>query len=181
VNARRSFSLGNAVVLVTLLNVALPALCAADSPGAREAPSAGSAEEQPGAAIDPIQRVRARVDHHLRQVDAIIRELEGVAAQGCPKLGSAGVWDAWVDRELDRLVLLFAHAEEAWAEAKQTGDDDVRRAAKAPRQHIGRARGLLDTFQRCADDNGARLDSFELWRRVERDVQRRRAEIALPR
>jgi hypothetical protein len=41
-------------------------------------------------------------------------------------------------------------------------------------------RPLLEKLQACAEENGAELDAGTLWRRVEREVPRRRAEIALP-
>jgi hypothetical protein len=78
------------------------------------------------------------------------------------------------------MVLLIAHLEEAWIEAKHTGDDDVRRAAKAPRRRVDRARLLLDKLSGCAEGNGASLSPMALWRRVEREVPGRQAEIALP-
>ncbi|HEU4439580.1 MAG TPA: hypothetical protein VFT36_10020, partial [Methylomirabilota bacterium] len=77
--------------------------------------------------------------------------------------------------------LLLANLEQAWIEAKSTGDDDVRRAAKAPRRRADQARALLDKLSGCASANGASIFPRELWRRIEREVPRRRAEIALPR
>jgi len=81
---------------------------------------------------------------------------------------------------VDRVVLLWAHVEQAWIEAKQTGDDDVRRAAKAPRRRLEDARALLDKMQTCAADNGASFSQGTVWRKIEREVPRRQAQIALP-
>jgi hypothetical protein len=78
------------------------------------------------------------------------------------------------------VVLLVAHVEQAWVEAKATGDDDVRRVAKAPRKRLEQARALLDKLSTCADDNGGALNQLGLWRRIEREVPHRQAEIALP-
>jgi hypothetical protein len=78
------------------------------------------------------------------------------------------------------VVLLMAHIEQAWMEAKQTGDDDVRRHAKTPRRQKDRAHTLLDKMQRCASDNGADFSPMTLWQRIEREVPQRRSEIALP-
>jgi len=81
---------------------------------------------------------------------------------------------------VDRVVLLWAHVEQAWIEAKQTGDDEVRRAAKGAAQAPGDARALLDKLQTCAADNGASFSQGTVWRKIEREVPRRQAQIALP-
>lgn len=86
---------------------------------------------------------------------------------------------AYVDGEVERVVLLVAHLEEAWSEAKRTSDKDVRRAAKAPRTQVGQAQSLVTKLQTCMGD-GASLEPRTIWRRVEQEVPRRRAEIALP-
>jgi hypothetical protein len=78
------------------------------------------------------------------------------------------------------VVLLVAHVEQAWVEAKATGDDEVRRVAKAPRRRLERARSLLDKLTTCAERHGAPLDQLALWRRIEREVPHRQAQIALP-
>jgi hypothetical protein len=85
-----------------------------------------------------------------------------------------------VEAETDQLVLLIAHLEQAWIEAKRTGDDDIRRAAKAPRRQGDQARALVDKLEGCAQRHGALFSALDVWRRVERDVPRRQAEIALP-
>jgi hypothetical protein len=43
-----------------------------------------------------------------------------------------------------------AHLEQAWVEAKHTGDKDLRRAAKAPRGQVDRAQRLVSKLQACA-------------------------------
>ncbi|HUF91914.1 MAG TPA: hypothetical protein VMR23_06030 [Candidatus Limnocylindria bacterium] len=137
------------------------------------APGAVAAERTPEAA-------RVRVDHHLREVRQLSSHFEGVLAGECRRFASPAEWNAYVDAEVERVVLLMAHMEEAWSEAKQTGDDDVRRHAKTPRRQKERARTLLDKMQRCASDNGADLSPMTLWQRIEHEVPQRRAEIALP-
>ena len=137
------------------------------------APGAAAAERTPEVA-------RERVDHHLREVRQIASHFEGVLAHDCPRFASPAEWNAYFDGEIERVVLLLAHVEQAWSEAKQTGDDDVRRYAKAPRKQVDRARTLLDKLQGCASDNGAGFSPMALWRRIEREVPQRRAEIALP-
>ena len=98
----------------------------------------------------------------------------------CPQFSSSGEWPTYLDTEVDRVVTLVAHLEQAWVEAKRTGDDEVRRTAKAPRKRVDQARALLDKLQGCAEDNGAPISPVTLWRRIEREVPRRQAEIALP-
>ena len=137
------------------------------------APGAVAAERTPEAA-------RVRVDHHLREVSQLASQVEGVLAHDCRRFASPAEWNAYVDGEIQRVVLLMAHMEQAWMEAKQTGDDDVRRHAKAPRRQKDRARTLLDKMQRCASDNGADFSPMMLWQRIEREVPQRRSEIALP-
>src|ERR687892_725116 len=100
-------------------------------------PCAVGAERTPEAA-------RVRVDHHLREVRQISSHFEDVLAQDCRRFPSSAEWDAYFDGEIDRVVLLMAHMEQAWTEAKQTGDDDVRRYAKTPRKQVDRARTLID-------------------------------------
>lgn len=137
-------------------------------------PTAAGAERTPEAA-------RVRVDHHLREVRQISTHFEGVLADDCRRFSSPAEWKAYFDGEIDRVVLLLAHVEQAWTEAKQTGDDDVRRHAKTPRKQVDRARTLIDKLQRCASANGAEFSPMALWRRIEREVPQRQVEIALPR
>lgn len=124
---------------------------------------------------------RERVAHHLHEVDEITKHFQTVLGSACPTFASTREWKHYFDGEVDRVVLLLAHLEQAWVEAKRTDDDDVRRTAKAPRHHIDQARDLVDKLQTCADDSGASFAALSVWRRIERDVPRRQADIALPR
>jgi hypothetical protein len=126
------------------------------------------------------EEVRPRVDHHLQQIDTLAQHFESVMASECPRFPSAAMWDRYLDGEVERVVLLMAHVEQAWVEAKTTGEDDVRRVAKAPRKRLEQARALLGKLSGCADANGASLNQIGLWRRIERQVPQRQAEIALP-
>jgi hypothetical protein len=125
---------------------------------------------------DPMERVR----YHLQLAEPLTEHFEGVLRSACPRFGSPAEWRAHMQTEVDRLVLLAAHMEEAWAEAKRTGDDEVRRVAKAPRRRLPEAQALVDKLSLCAEDNGASLSVASLYRRLEREVPRRQVEIALP-
>ena len=122
---------------------------------------------------------RPRVEHHLLEADQIVRHFESVIAEDCPKFTTSAERRAYVDAEVER-VLLVAHLEEAWSEAKRTSDKDVRRAAKAPRAQMGQAQSLVTKLQACMGGGGVSLEPRAIWRRVEQEVPRRRAEIALP-
>jgi hypothetical protein len=128
----------------------------------------------------PAQEARARMEHHLREFNQIADHLEAVLAADCPRFASPSEWSAYLDGEMDQVVLLVAHLEQAWIEAKHTDDDDVRRTAKAPRKRVDQARALLDKLSGCAEGNGAALSPMAMWRRIEREVPRRQAQIALP-
>jgi hypothetical protein len=136
----------------------------------------------PAAAMDrrPSSEARARVEYHVRAVNDIERHFREVLDAQCPRFPSTGEWEQYFDSEVDRVVLLVAHVEQAWAEAKMTGDDDVRRYAKEPRKRLDEARVLLDKLHTCAADNGSSFNDMTVWRRIEQDVRRRQAEIALP-
>ena len=123
---------------------------------------------------------RERVGHHLKEAAEIVRHFEDVLGTSCPKFESRAEWTRYFDTEVDRVVLLFAHFEQAWLEAKRTGDDDLRRSAKKPRHRTDQARALVDKLQICAEENGAGFTPLTLWWRIEREVPKRRAEIALP-
>jgi hypothetical protein len=132
------------------------------------------------AGTKPAAEVRPRVDHHLKHVEDLAQHFGTVMAQPCQHFASPGAWKAYFDGEVERVVLLWAHVEQAWVEAKETGDDDVRRAAKAPRKRLDDARALLDKLQKCAGDNGTSFSQTAVWHRIEREVPKRQEQIALP-
>src|SRR5262245_8974519 len=101
--------------------------------------------------------------------------------QDCPRFTTPGEWQAYVDTELEQVVLLAAHVEQAWVEAKTTDDDDVRRAAKAPRRRAQEARAFVDKLAGCAEANGSQLQVMTLWKRIGAEVPIRQAQITLPR
>lgn len=121
-----------------------------------------------------------RVAHHLQAAALLTKHFEGVLGTECPRFASAADWKKHFDLEVERVVLLLAHLEQAWLEAKRTGDDDLRRTAKAPRQRSGEARALVEKLQICADQHGTGFTPMTLWWRIERAVAHRQAEIALP-
>ena len=137
------------------------------------APAWGRNERSPDEA-------RARMEIHLKEVNRLAQHFDGVMGTDCPRFGSRGEWSAYLDGEIDQVVLLVAHLEQAWYEATRTGDDDVRRTAKAPRKRMDQARALLDKLQGCAEGYGAPFSTMSVWRRIEREVPQRQTEIALP-
>jgi len=128
----------------------------------------------------PPAEARARMEHHLKEVNRLAQHFDRVLSRDCPKFPSPREWSAYLDGEIERVVLLVAHLEQAWYEATRTGDDDVRRTAKAPRKRMDQARALLDKLQGCAGGNGTSFSSLAVWRRIEREVPQRQTEIALP-
>jgi hypothetical protein len=128
----------------------------------------------------PAPEARARMEHHLREVTQLSRHFDDVMSADCPRFASAREWSAYLDGEIERIVLLVAHLEQAWYEATRTGDADVRRTAKAPRRRLEQAGALLDKLQVCAQGNGSSFSPAAVWRRIEREVPARQDEIALP-
>ncbi len=129
----------------------------------------------------PAATVWPRVSYHLNQVSRLAEHLEGVLRQDCRRFTTPGEWQAYVDGELEQVVLLVAHVEQAWVEAKTTDDDDVRRAAKAPRRRVQEARGLVDKLAGCAEANGSQLQVMPSGNGSRRASPRKQAEITLPR
>jgi len=133
-----------------------------------------------GAGHRSAEEARPRIEHHLEQVDLLSKHFADLLKQDCQRFDRPDQWRTFLDGELDRATLLMAHLEQAWVEAKHTGDKDLRRAAKAPRAQVDRAQRLVAKLHACAGDNGTSFDAAAAWQRVERDVPRRQAEIALP-
>ena len=133
------------------------------------------------AAWEAAADIQPRVDHHIREVGVLIEHFETFVAGQCPRFSTVAEWDAYAEGEIDRMLLLAAHVEQAWVEAKRTGDDDVRRAAKAPRRRLDEAPRILNKLSACAEDNGVTLSPGSVYRRLERDLPRRQSEISLPR
>jgi len=121
-----------------------------------------------------------RVQHHVREVETISRHFDNVLQTECRRFPTADEWRAYFDGEIDQMVLMMAHLEQAWVEAKRTGDDDVRRIAKAPRRRPDDARALVGKLQECASIHGVSFPPMQVWRRIEREVPRRQTEITLP-
>jgi hypothetical protein len=129
----------------------------------------------------PAAEIQPRVEHHVREVTVLIDHFETFVADRCPRFATPGEWQAYADGEIDRMLSLAAHAEQAWVEAKRTGDDDVRRFAKAPRRRLDDAPRIIEKLCACAEDNGVTLSPGAVYRRLERDLPRRQSEISLPR
>ncbi len=121
-----------------------------------------------------------RVAYHLRAVDELSKHFETVLGTDCPRFESRTAWKQYFDDEVERVVLLMAHLEQAWIEAKRSPEKELRHNAKAPRKRVDDARALIDKLQQCAGDNGTSFSPFGVWHRIEREVPQRQAEIALP-
>ena len=134
-----------------------------------------------GANRESAADIQPRVDHHIREVSTLIKHFEVFVAEPCRRFESVAEWDAYAEDEIDRILMLVAHAEQAWVEAKRTGDDDVRRSAKAPRRRLDEAPQILTKLAACAEGNGTTLAPGTVYRRIERELPRRQSEIALPR
>ena len=131
---------------------------------------------------EPASEIRPRVDHHLGEVARLVEHFEALVAADCPRFASATEWNVYVVREVDQMLLLAAHAEQAWVEAKRTGDKSVRRVAKERGgRRIEEAMQVVDKLSTCAQENGTTFSPGPVYRRLERDLPQRQAEIALPR
>ena len=64
--------------------------------------------------VKSAEEVRPRVDHHLREVDTLAQYFESVMSADCPRFASAAEWDRYLDSQVQRVVLLMAHVEQAW-------------------------------------------------------------------
>lgn len=133
-----------------------------------------------GPARRSVAEARVRVAHHLDAVQSVAARLGTVLAAPCPAFASPGEWKKFEDREVDDVVLLMAHLEQAWIEAKAVKDDDLRRDAKAPRHRAEEGRRLVGKLEHCAAASHASFDPLAAWMRIQREVPRRQAEIALP-
>jgi hypothetical protein len=138
---------------------------------------AGVAQAAPDLTPD---QVLPRVAHHVREAEQLARHFQGVSEAECRRFATPAEWRAYFNGEIDRMVLMVAHVEQAWAEAKRTGDDEIRRAAKLPRRRLDDARALVDKLYGCAADHGTSFGAMQVWRRIEREAPQRQAEIALP-
>ncbi len=96
------------------------------------------------------EEARPRIEHHLQQVDLLSQHFAGLLRQNCQRFDRPDEWRTFLDGELDRATL------------------------------VDRAQRLVTKLQACAGDNGTSFDAAAAWQRVERDVPRRQAEIALP-
>jgi hypothetical protein len=160
------------------LDVARPA-ASPSSTGSGEPDGVGG-RRTPGEDARSPADVRGRVEHHVREANRLAASFEAVLAGGCPRTGPAE-WQAFLDGEVERLGRLVAHVEEAWAEARTSPDDEIRRLAKAPRRRLQEVRALATKLEACARANGTAFDALAVWRQVQQEIARRRAEIALPR
>lgn len=133
-----------------------------------------------GPAARSVPEARVRVDHHLHEVLNVTGRLGVVLAAPCPTFATAEEWKKFQEARVNDVVLLLAHLEQAWVEAKSVKDDGLRREAKAPRRQVEQGRRLVAKLQTCAEENHASFSPLGVWMRIEREVPQRQAEIALP-
>ncbi|PYM39287.1 MAG: hypothetical protein DME17_01525 [Candidatus Rokuibacteriota bacterium] len=133
-----------------------------------------------GPTIRSVAEASVRVDHPLQAVDSVASRLGAVLVEPCPRFSSDAEWSQFEEARVNDVVLLMAHLEQAWIDAKAARDDTLRHEAKAPRRRVAEGRQLVDKLQACAAQNRASFDPLSVWLRIEREIPRRQAEIALP-
>src|SRR3989442_12947431 len=74
---------------------------------------------------------RARVDYHVAQAIEIAEHFDGVIKSDCPRFGNSGEWQAYVDDEVSRMVLMADHVAQAREESKLSGVEEGPRDAQA--------------------------------------------------
>jgi hypothetical protein len=165
--------------LAALALLGLASACSPPRPTAAVEPPPAEAAAEAGAQMPPAPTAEARVHHHLREVSALAGHFERLLREPCPRFATPAEWTAYLEGEVDRVILLNAHLKEAASVARRTGDEALVQVARAPRRRADEALALVVKFQGCARENGAELDPFALARRVDRQVRQRRAEIRL--
>src|SRR5262245_34770695 len=147
--------------------------CARSARGRQRSRSGGlGTDRRGGPGPGRLSPARCRSDHPA---------LRGRGERRLPPLRIRDEWRQYFDGEVERMTLLVAHVEQAWVEAKRVGDDDVRRAAKAPRRRLNEVPGAIEKLKTCAADHGASFSPIAIWDRIEREATRRQETIALPR
>ena len=103
----------------------------------------------------------------------------GIGKSMAVEFARAGADVAIASRKLEHLEPVVKEIEKLGRRAFAMAVD-VRRTAKAPRRQSDQLRQLVDKLSTCAEANGASFSPATIWRRIEREVPRRQAEIALP-
>src|SRR5207253_8020626 len=85
---------------------------------------------RPTPPLRSVAEARVRVDHHLEAVDSVASRLGAVLVEPCPRFSGAAEWSQFEAARVNDVVLLMAHLEPAWIEAKAVKDDTLRREAK---------------------------------------------------
>ena len=123
--------------------------------------------------------IQPRVDHHIREAGVLVQHFETFVTGACRLFATADEWNTYAESEIDRMLLMVAHVQQAWVEAKRTGDDDVRRrAAKRPRRRMDDAPQILTKLAAWPRTTARRSRRSRWYRRIERDLPRRQSEIA---
>src|SRR5437899_5096390 len=73
-----------------------------------------------GAAEAPTD-VRTRVDYHVRHATELAEHFDDVINRDCPRFSNSGDCQAYDDDAVGRMLLVGAHVDQVWVEAKTTG------------------------------------------------------------
>lgn len=121
----------------------------------------------------------ARLGFHLARAAALRDTLAPFVYGPCPRFPSRAAWDSYLAGRVDEGVTLAAHLDEAWREAKASGDQTLQARVKAEKRQmlVGNPVQLVGKLTTCAWKNGSSVDPMGLWKRATDDV-RRRAELA---
>jgi hypothetical protein len=139
------------------------------------APSRSRAADPPRA-----DRAGARVAFHLARAAALRDALAPDVYGPCRTFPSPAAWERYLDGLLEEGVTFAAHLDEAWRNAKRSGDPDLGERVKAAKRRmlVGDPVRLVAKLKTCAWRNGAPLDLMGLWRRAVAEVPGRRQDVA---
>lgn len=122
----------------------------------------------------------ARLGFHLARAAALREALAPVVYGPCPRFSTRAAWDAYLAGLVEEGVTFAAHLDEAWREAKASGDEQLRTRVKTARREmlVGNPVQLVGKLTSCAWRNGSSVDAWGLWRRASEEVRVRRQEVA---
>ncbi|MGH7268347.1 MAG: hypothetical protein ACREMB_26305 [Candidatus Rokuibacteriota bacterium] len=139
--------------------------------------AASAFAEGPGA---PAAGAEARLRFHLARAATLRETLAPFVYGPCPEFPSRTAWESHLAGRVAQGVTFAAHLDEAWREAKASGDRELQARVKAVKRGmlVGNPVQLVGKLTSCAWKNGASLDPWGLWKRATEEVRRRRVELA---